>query len=140
MLLKRNTSFFGTNKRLHFHCHSQVRLLFRVMQTSKFCLEEILGENLRKAHFNSCYLIHKGETLLALAQHTLGCSWPGKDEKNCCWGRGTHRAQTQHHPPPAGFRSHCEVSWLFASLLLSSSLFFFLLFHLSLQIRILSCL
>lgn len=119
MLLKRNISFFGTNKRLHFHCQSQVRLLFRVMQTSKLCLEEILGENLRKAHFNSCYLIHKGETLLALAQHTLGCSCPGKDEKNCCWGRGKwspHRAPSeprQHQPPPAGFRSHCEISSLF---------------------------
>lgn len=134
MLLKRNISFFGTNKRLHFHCQSQVRLLFRVMQTSKFCLEEILGENLRKAHFSSCYLIHKGETLLALAQHTLGRSWPGKEEKNCCWEeasgptQGSQWAQTQHQPSPAGFRSHCEVSWLFfISVAVIFCFFFFLI-------------
>lgn len=76
MLLRRNIFVLGTNKRLIFHCQSKVRLLFRVMQTSKFCLEEILKENLRKVHSNSCYLIHKREILLALAQHALGCYWP----------------------------------------------------------------
>lgn len=148
MRLKRNISFLGTNKRLLFHCQSQARLLFRVMQTSKFCLEEILKENLRKARSNSCYLIHKGETLLASAQHTLGCSWAvilGRWEESLVGKRqvvpiqGFQWAQTQHQPPPAGFNIHCEVSWLFCISVAVISCIFYLLFHLSLLIGILSC-
>lgn len=76
MLLRRNIFLLGTKTRLISHCQSQGRLLFRVMQTSEFCLEEILKENLWTVHSNSCYLIHKGEILLALAQRALGCYWP----------------------------------------------------------------
>lgn len=148
MRLKRNISFLGTNKRLLFHCQSQARLLFRVMQTSKFCLEEILKENLRKARSNSCYLIHKGETLLASAQHTLGCSWPiilGRREESLVGKRqvGPHAGlPVSPDTAPASISRihiHCEVSWLFCISVAVISCIFYLLFHLSLLIGILSC-
>lgn len=107
------------------------------MQTSKFCLEEILGENLRKAHFDSCYLIHKGETLLASAQHTPGCSWPvilerrgellvGKRQvSDPSEGSSEPSHSTSLRQQWKKKKATVKIVGYFASVLLSSSVYFF---------------
>lgn len=150
MLLRRNMFLLGTNKRLLFHCQSKVRLLFRVMQTSKFCLEEILKENLRKVHSNSCCLIHKGEMLLALAQHARGCSWPVIPEKREVLLVGK-KASGLHAWLPVSPRHRLLENWTSTKQdpkstmklvgYISATVIFTIdfVFQLQLQIRILSC-